>query len=301
MHPLHTLPSAHLLPRVPRCRFVSDFFPLLRGMYAHPPALSVKKCNILSMYSSDHSGSDSPDRPAPSSVAAKQKTSAAPTSAADARDLTPAEKLKRRMMLALAKTRLRDMQSTNVKAAAVAEEQRKTSAVREHMREVEVSHTSLHRLALTFRRRISAWSSGIIGAAGRAARHARLKIEGTGQRPTRARNTSIGGMMSIGVMMSSGVMMAALPGTQKEMAGGAMLSEWKSLLMPRLISKQRLLALEIGTGAPPSTQFYPFFCFISQVLFRRRSRSRSRERDRNADKEREREGWRGREREREGW
>ena len=50
MHPLHTLPSAHLLPRVPRCRFVSDFFPLLRGMYAHPPALSVKKCNILSMY-----------------------------------------------------------------------------------------------------------------------------------------------------------------------------------------------------------------------------------------------------------
>lgn len=124
MHPLHTLPSADLLPRVPRCRFVSDFFPLLRGLY-----------------SSEHSDSDSPDRPAPSTVGVKQKSAATPALAADARELTPAEKLKRRMMLALAKTRQRDMQSSNVKAAAVAEEQRKTSAVREHMREVEVRHS----------------------------------------------------------------------------------------------------------------------------------------------------------------
>jgi hypothetical protein len=71
----------------------------------------------------------------------KQKSAATPALAADARELTPAEKLKRRMMLALAKTRQRDMQSSNVKAAAVAEEQRKTSAVREHMREVEVRHS----------------------------------------------------------------------------------------------------------------------------------------------------------------
>jgi hypothetical protein len=122
MHPLHTFPSAHLLSRVPRCRFVSDFFPLLRGLY-----------------SSSESERDSPDPPAASSVVVKQKSAAAPSSAAEAHDLTPAEKLKRRMMLALAKTRQRDMLMSNVKAAAVAEEQRKTSAVREHMREVEVS------------------------------------------------------------------------------------------------------------------------------------------------------------------
>jgi hypothetical protein len=70
----------------------------------------------------------------------KKKSTVVPCSAAEGRELTPAEKLKRRMMLALAKTRQRDLQTSNVKAVAVAEEQRKTSAVREQMREKEARH-----------------------------------------------------------------------------------------------------------------------------------------------------------------
>jgi hypothetical protein len=126
MHALSSIPAADLMPRVGRCHFISEFFPHLRGVY-----------------SSEQSEQDSPDRPAPASVplggAAKLKSSTAACSVAEVRELTPAEKLKRRMMLALAKTRQRDVQTSDVKAAAAAEEQRKTSAVRERMREVEAS------------------------------------------------------------------------------------------------------------------------------------------------------------------
>lgn len=122
-HALHSIPAAELLPRVSRCRFVSEFFPHLRGMY-----------------SSEDSEEDSPNCQIPAVVTVKQKSAVAPSSAAEARELTPAEKLKRRMMLALAKTRQRDLQTSNVKAVAVAEEQRKTCAVREQMREKEARH-----------------------------------------------------------------------------------------------------------------------------------------------------------------
>ena len=133
MHSLSNIPADDLMPRVACCRFISEFFPLLRGMY-----------------SSESSEKGSPDRPCPATapVAAKLKSATTTVSAAEVRDLTPAEKLKRRMMLALAKTRQRDVQSTHVKAAAVAEEERKASAVRVQMREVEVrricTSTQLH-------------------------------------------------------------------------------------------------------------------------------------------------------------
>lgn len=136
MHALCTIPAADLMSRVARCRFISEFFPHLRGMY-----------------SSEESEQDTADRryttdpPAPALVAVKPKSAPALCSVAEARELTPAEKLKRRMMLALARTRQRDMQTSNLKAAAVEEEQRKTTAVREQMREVEASQICISHLA----------------------------------------------------------------------------------------------------------------------------------------------------------
>ncbi len=120
MHALSAILVADLMPRVARCRFVSEFFPHLRGMY-----------------SSEESEQDTSHHETPAAVAVKPKSTPAPCSAAEARELTPAEKLKRRMMLALARTRQRDVQTSDLKAAAIEEEQRKTSAVRERMREVE--------------------------------------------------------------------------------------------------------------------------------------------------------------------
>lgn len=174
MHALPSIPAAeNLLPRVARCRFVSEFFPRLRGMY-----------------SSENSEQDSPDRPsaAPApAVAAKQKSQIVAVSAAEVRDLTPAEKLKRRMMLALAKTRQRDVQSTHVKAAAVAEEERKAIAVRVQMREVEVLRRidACRRVHLHTSRSTCVWSNATKGAARNAAAAARVHPTIGGKREKR--------------------------------------------------------------------------------------------------------------------
>jgi hypothetical protein len=234
------------------------------------------------MYSSEESEQDTTDLHAPASVAVKPKSAPAAFLAAEARELTPAEKLKRRMMLALAKTRQRDMQTSNLKAAAVEEEQRKTNAVRERMREVEASQVSASRFA--YHHHLTHGTHRRIFVSSNATSDEAMNAEAEAGRVLR--------------------MIGVCPEMRTGMAIGTETIWFMNRLMLKLILKQPLWVLrqgliaDLGTStSPPIIQLSTYF--VSHISFCSRSRSRSREREVSYSRTRDRSWDRDREKDRE--